>query len=119
EALDEAAALAALRSAYGRGIRACAIALIHAWKYPAQEQRLAAGKVSHFVSPSDGRLSGSAGQAACRGCRPRSRPPRGQVPRFRCAGAAAARPLREPRGPGAPKAHRCGRTGAPPRARHG
>ncbi|WP_048862867.1 hydantoinase B/oxoprolinase family protein, partial [Acidisphaera rubrifaciens] len=60
EALDETAALAALRAAYGRGIRACAIALIHAWKYPDQEQRLAAlardcgftqVSASHAVSP--------------------------------------------------------------------
>ena len=40
EALDEAAARAALQAARASGIEACAIALIHAWKYPAMEQRL-------------------------------------------------------------------------------
>jgi 5-oxoprolinase (ATP-hydrolysing) len=60
EPLNEDAALAALRKAYGEGIRACAIALIHAWKYPAVEIRLAelAREIgftqisaSHAVSP--------------------------------------------------------------------
>jgi 5-oxoprolinase (ATP-hydrolysing) len=58
--LDEAAATAILQAAAGRGIRACAIALMHAWKYPAHEIRLAelaraAGftqvSASHGVSP--------------------------------------------------------------------
>jgi len=39
-ALDEAAAMASLRAARGRGIQAVAIVLMHAWKYPAHEQRL-------------------------------------------------------------------------------
>jgi 5-oxoprolinase (ATP-hydrolysing) len=60
EPLDEAEARAILRKAHGDGIRACAIVLIHAWKHPAQEQRLAelaqeAGftqvSASHAVSP--------------------------------------------------------------------
>jgi 5-oxoprolinase (ATP-hydrolysing) len=60
ETLDEAAAVAALKSAHADGIRAVAIALIHAWKYPAHEQRLAdlareAGftqvSASHATSP--------------------------------------------------------------------
>ena len=60
EALDEAAARAAFADARAAGISACAIALIHAWKYPAMEQRLAvlareAGfsqvSASHQVSP--------------------------------------------------------------------
>jgi 5-oxoprolinase (ATP-hydrolysing) len=60
EALDEAAALAALQSAKAGGINAVAIALIHAWKYPAHEQRLgelaaATGftqiSLSHIASP--------------------------------------------------------------------
>ncbi len=60
EPLDEAAAAAAFQAAYGDGIRACAIALIHAWRHPAMEQRLAdlaraAGftqvSASHAVSP--------------------------------------------------------------------
>ncbi|OYV48926.1 MAG: 5-oxoprolinase, partial [Acidocella sp. 20-58-15] len=60
EALDEAAALATLRSAKAEGVEAVAIALIHAWKYPAQETRLgelaaAAGfaqiSLSHVASP--------------------------------------------------------------------
>ncbi|MFT8243546.1 hydantoinase B/oxoprolinase family protein [Roseomonas sp. BN140053] len=60
EALDEDAARAALRDARAAGIESCAIALIHAWKYPAQEARLAelareAGfpqvSASHAVSP--------------------------------------------------------------------
>ncbi len=60
EPLDEAAAREALREAREAGIEACAIALIHAWKYPAMERRLAelaaeAGfsqvSASHAVSP--------------------------------------------------------------------
>jgi 5-oxoprolinase (ATP-hydrolysing) len=60
EALDEAAARAAFAGAREAGIEACAIALMHAWKYPAQEQRLAAlareagftqVSASHQVSP--------------------------------------------------------------------
>ncbi|WP_298215734.1 hydantoinase B/oxoprolinase family protein [Acidocella sp.] len=60
EALDEAAAEAALRAAREAGIEAVAVALIHAWKFPAQEQRLgalaaAAGfgqiSLSHAASP--------------------------------------------------------------------
>ncbi len=60
EPLDEAAATEAFAAAAGRGLRACAIALIHAWRYPAMEQRLgelarAAGftqvSLSHQVSP--------------------------------------------------------------------
>ncbi len=60
EALDEAAARAAFAAAVADGIRACAIALIHAWKYPDMERRLAelareAGfaqvSASHEVSP--------------------------------------------------------------------
>ena len=42
EALDEPAARAAFAQALADGIRACAIVLLHAWKYPAHEQRLAA-----------------------------------------------------------------------------
>ena len=42
EPLDEAAARAAFQTAVAQGIRACAIVLMHSWKYPAQEQRLAA-----------------------------------------------------------------------------
>jgi 5-oxoprolinase (ATP-hydrolysing) len=58
--LDEAQARAILEGARARGIEAVAIALIHAWKYPAQEQRLgelarAAGftqvSLSHEASP--------------------------------------------------------------------
>ncbi len=41
EPLDEGSARAALREARAAGIGACAIALIHAWKYPAMERRLA------------------------------------------------------------------------------
>ena len=57
---DEDAARAAFAAAYADGLRACAIALIHAWKYPAMEARLAvlareAGftqvSASHAVSP--------------------------------------------------------------------
>ncbi len=60
EALDEAAAQAAFATAVADGIRACAIVLMHAWKYPAHERRLAelareAGftqiSASHAVSP--------------------------------------------------------------------
>jgi 5-oxoprolinase (ATP-hydrolysing) len=39
--LDEAAARAALKSAYDDGYRAVAIALMHSYKYPAHEKRLA------------------------------------------------------------------------------
>ncbi|MDE2517763.1 MAG: hydantoinase B/oxoprolinase family protein [Rhodospirillales bacterium] len=41
EALDEDAARAAFAAARARGIAACAIVRMHAWKYPAQEARLA------------------------------------------------------------------------------
>ena len=41
EPLDEEAARAAFASAVADGIHACAIVLMHAWKYPAHEQRLA------------------------------------------------------------------------------
>ena len=41
EPLDEAAARAVLAEARAAGINACAIVLMHAWKYPAHEQRLA------------------------------------------------------------------------------
>jgi len=60
EALDEGAARIAFAAAAADGIRACAIALIHAWKYPDMERRLAelarnAGftqvSTSHEVSP--------------------------------------------------------------------
>ncbi len=60
EPLDEAAARAAFDAAVADGIRACAIVLMHAWKYPAHEQRLAelareAGftqvSASHATSP--------------------------------------------------------------------
>ncbi len=60
EPLDEAAARDAFATARASGIVACAIVLIHAWKYPAHEQRLAelareAGftqvSASHAVSP--------------------------------------------------------------------
>ena len=60
EPLDEAAARAAFAEAVADGIRACAIVLMHAWKYPAHEQRLAelateAGftqvSASHATSP--------------------------------------------------------------------
>ena len=40
EPLDEEGARAAFAAAVGEGIGACAIALIHAWKYPAMEVRL-------------------------------------------------------------------------------
>ena len=60
ETLDEAAARRAFAHAHDAGINACAIVLLHAWKYPAHEQRLAelareAGftqvSASHVVSP--------------------------------------------------------------------
>ena len=60
EKLDEEAARQALAAARAQGIEAVAIALIHAWKYPEQEQRLgalakAAGfsqvSLSHQASP--------------------------------------------------------------------
>ena len=60
EPLDEAVAHSAFAAAAARGLRACAIALIHAWRHPAMEQRLgeiarAAGftqvSLSHTVSP--------------------------------------------------------------------
>ncbi len=60
EALDEAGARAAFAAAASRGLRACAIALIHAWRFPAMEQRLGAlareagftqVSLSHEVSP--------------------------------------------------------------------
>ncbi len=60
EPLDEAQARAALREARAAGFQACAIALIHAWKHPAMERRLAAlareegfaqVSASHEVSP--------------------------------------------------------------------
>jgi 5-oxoprolinase (ATP-hydrolysing) len=60
EPLDETAAQAAFAAAVADGIRACAIVLLHAWKYPVHEQRLAelaraAGmtqvSASHAVSP--------------------------------------------------------------------
>jgi len=60
EALDEAAAREAFVAARARGITACAIVLMHAWKHQAHEQRLAelaraAGftqiSASHAVSP--------------------------------------------------------------------
>jgi len=58
--LDIAAAEADLRTAFGRGIRACAIVLMHGYRYPAHEQALAELaksigftqiSVSHAVSP--------------------------------------------------------------------
>src|SRR5579872_2982636 len=60
EALDEHAARTAFAHARAKGIAACAIVLIHAWKYPDHERRLAelareAGftqvSASHRVSP--------------------------------------------------------------------
>ncbi|WP_158742096.1 hydantoinase B/oxoprolinase family protein [Acidisphaera sp. L21] len=60
EPLDEIAARSAFGAAMAEGIRACAIVLMHAWKYPAHEQRLAelakeAGftqiSASHATSP--------------------------------------------------------------------
>ncbi|HEV7414056.1 MAG TPA: hydantoinase B/oxoprolinase family protein [Casimicrobiaceae bacterium] len=58
--LDLAAAEVALRAAYADGMRACAIVLMHAYRYPEHEQRLAALartigytqiSASHEVSP--------------------------------------------------------------------
>ncbi len=58
--LDEAAAREALEAAYRKGLRAVAIVLMHAWRYPDHERRLAdlareAGftqvSASHEVSP--------------------------------------------------------------------
>jgi len=58
--LDEAAARAALQEAYDRGLRAVAIVLMHAYRHPDHERRLAAlaraigfpqVSVSHEVSP--------------------------------------------------------------------
>ena len=58
--LDAAGAEAALRAAYARGIRACAIVLMHGYRFPAHEQALASIaarigfeqiSVSHRVSP--------------------------------------------------------------------
>jgi len=40
--LDEAQARAALETAYADGCRACAIALLHGYRYPAHEERVAA-----------------------------------------------------------------------------
>ena len=60
EALDEDAATAAFAAARAEGITAAAIVLMHAWKYPGHEQRLAAlaraagfaqVSASHAVSP--------------------------------------------------------------------
>ncbi len=60
EKLDQDAARAALAEARASGLQACAIALIHAWRYPEMERRLAvlareAGfaqvSASHEVSP--------------------------------------------------------------------
>ncbi len=60
EPLDEDAALAVLTQARAKGIEACAIVLMHAWKYPDHEKRLAALaqkagftqiSASHAVSP--------------------------------------------------------------------
>jgi 5-oxoprolinase (ATP-hydrolysing) len=60
EPLDESAARAALAAGRANGISACAIVLLHAWKFPRHEQRLAelvreAGftqvSASHAVSP--------------------------------------------------------------------
>ncbi|HSU04966.1 MAG TPA: hydantoinase/oxoprolinase family protein, partial [Acetobacteraceae bacterium] len=60
EPLDEQGARVAFAQARAAGITACAIVLMHAWKYPAHEQRLAelartAGfaqvSASHVVSP--------------------------------------------------------------------
>src|SRR3982751_948590 len=58
--LDVSAAAAALRGAFDRGVRACAIVLMHGYRHPAHEQQLAAlaerigftqVSVSHRVSP--------------------------------------------------------------------
>ncbi|MBL8671709.1 MAG: hydantoinase B/oxoprolinase family protein [Alphaproteobacteria bacterium] len=59
-ALDEAAARRDMQAAYDRGIRAVAIVLVHGYRYPQHEERLAAiaraigfpqVSVSHVVSP--------------------------------------------------------------------
>ena len=42
EALDEAGARSALQAAYAYGVRAVAVLLMHAWAYPAHEQRIGA-----------------------------------------------------------------------------
>ena len=64
--LDESALLATLSARKAQGFEACAIALIHGWKYPRTEQRLealarSAGfrqvSVSHQVSPLVGLVS--------------------------------------------------------------
>jgi 5-oxoprolinase (ATP-hydrolysing) len=58
--LDTAAAESALRGAFARGLRACAIVLMHGYRYPAHEREIAAiatrigfeqVSVSHEVSP--------------------------------------------------------------------
>ena len=60
ETLDEAEAEATLSAAFATGVRSCAIVLMHAWKYPEHERRIAqiAERVgftqisaSHAVSP--------------------------------------------------------------------
>jgi 5-oxoprolinase (ATP-hydrolysing) len=60
EALDEEGAAAAFAAARADGIAACAIVLMHAWQFPAHEQRLAAlarkagftqVSASHVASP--------------------------------------------------------------------
>jgi 5-oxoprolinase (ATP-hydrolysing) len=60
ERLDETAARHELAAVHAKGITACAIVLMHAWKYPEHEQRLAAlarevgftqVSASHAVSP--------------------------------------------------------------------
>jgi len=60
ERLDETAARRELAAAHAKGIRVCAIVLMHAWKYPEQEQQLAQiareigftqVSASHQVSP--------------------------------------------------------------------
>jgi 5-oxoprolinase (ATP-hydrolysing) len=58
--LDEDGARSVLRRAHADGFKACAVTLIHAWKYPQQEKRIAAiasevgfsqVSISHAVSP--------------------------------------------------------------------
>ena len=51
ETLDEAGAERAFSEAYTAGIRACAIVLMHAWKFPEHERRLAALARASRVSP--------------------------------------------------------------------
>jgi len=60
QALDEADLRVQLQAAFGAGLRACAIVFMHAYRYPAHEQRAAAlareigfsqVSVSHEVSP--------------------------------------------------------------------